>query len=178
MKVYWSRTNHVIWYKDACYMYMAKDANTRNAWRRVKWFLLTGLHYLDRPHIDRFLALCTKQPQVGGNSEELFLKWTTVRLLVKLCLHRTIMFEVDNRTSRRGIIMLPWYNKTIVAHCDEFHGFCTPLGTPLGGKYHLPPQVYKQHTIDPSRVQQLYVILLIIMTCVSQMSPHLMKWAT
>ena len=72
--------------------------------------------------------------------------------------------------------MLPWYNKTMFAHCDEFHGFCTPLGTPLGGKYHLPPQVYKQHTIDPSRVQQLYnVILLIIMTCVSQMSPHLMK---
>ena len=28
------------------------------------------------------------------------------------------MFEDDNRTSRRGIIMLPGYNKTIVARCD------------------------------------------------------------
>ena len=38
-----------------------------------------------------------------------------------------IKFEDDNITLRRGIIVLPWYNKTIVARCDlGSMGFASP----------------------------------------------------
>ena len=63
--------------------------------------------------VGRFPALCTKHPRVRGNSRELFL----VRLLYNEN-SVIIMFEDYNRTSRRGILMLPRYNKTIVARCD------------------------------------------------------------
>ena len=56
------------------------------------------------------------------------------------------MFEDDNRTSRRGIQILPRYNKTIVAHCDGVHGFCTPSGA-NGTQGEFPSSV--QNTMDP-----------------------------
>ena len=42
--------------------------------------------------------------------------------------NQSIMFEDDNKTLRRGIIILPWYNKTIDARFDRTHGICTPEG--------------------------------------------------
>ena len=42
-----------------------------------------------------------------------------------------IMFEDDNITLRRGIVMLPMCNKTIVARCDlGSMAFCTPEAKP------------------------------------------------
>ena len=69
------------------------------------------------PTIGRCMALSTKQPRVRGNSEKLFLIWRTVCLLIKLCI---LVIHVSNvkrwqHNFERIIIMLPRYNKTIVA---------------------------------------------------------------
>ena len=88
--------------------------------RRVTWVMLTAVHQLDRSHCGRFPALSTKRPQVRGNSEEWFLIWTTVRLLIKLCIlivnnvwrwqHN---FEKRNNQLLHPVIWGPWVLYTL-----------------------------------------------------------------
>ena len=114
------------------------------------------------PNVGRFPALSTKWPRVRGNSEEWFLIWTTVRP-IKLCI-LVIMFD-DNITLRRGIIMLPRYNKTIVAHCDLGSMDFVHPRRPLLGKWHPrlllvcnppPPFGYTKRHGPHHSVQQLF----------------------
>ena len=98
MKFYWSRTNHVMCYKNTCTM--AKDARyaycTAQRWTWVYWCTLLWSF----PPLVDFQRFVLNNCRVQGNSEDLFLIWTTLYLLIKLlqaiCIQKQTSENVDS----------------------------------------------------------------------------------
>ena len=83
------------------------------------------------PTVGLFPVLSLKQPWVRGNSEELFLYWTTVCLLIKLCILRRINVWWGQQTLRRGMMLLPREQNNCYRLWLRSMGFVHPRGRNL-----------------------------------------------
>ena len=129
--------------------------------------MYTSVHHLDRSRCWSILSAVRNTRWVNQQVKNCSLFEPFVCLLNHdWTMHCSVLikFEDDNRTLRRGITMLPRYNKTIVARCD----WGPWVLYTLGGKWHprlrfgchFPPRVYKTQWIPSQHATIVHVIWL------------------